>query len=51
MDPTTIGLVGFSIALILMALRVPIGFTLAGLAIVCTYLFFGSKYGDEFKCL
>jgi C4-dicarboxylate transporter, DctM subunit len=49
MDPTTIGLVGFIIALILMGLRVPIGFTLAGLAIVCTYLFFGFRNGDEFQ--
>ncbi len=49
MDPTTIGLVGFLIALFMMALRVPIGFALAGLAISCTYLFFGFKYGDEFQ--
>ncbi|MGO1121066.1 TRAP transporter large permease [Rhodovibrionaceae bacterium A322] len=45
MDPTTIGLVGFVIALILIGLRVPIGFALAGLAIVCTFLFFGFKFG------
>lgn len=49
MDPTTIGMVGFAIALFLIALRVPIGFALAGLAIVCIYLFFGFKYGDEFQ--
>ena len=49
MDPTTIGLVGFIIALILMGFRVPIGFTLAGLAIVCTYMFFGFKNADEFQ--
>lgn len=51
MDPTTIGMVGFAVALVLIALRVPIGFALAGLAIVCTYLFFGFKYGDEFQAV
>lgn len=51
MDPTTIGIVGFAIALLLMALRVPIGIAFAGLAIVCTYLFFGFKYGDEFQAV
>lgn len=49
MDPTTIGMVGFAVALVLIALRVPIGFALAGLAIVCTYLFFGYKYSDTFQ--
>lgn len=49
MDPTLIGIVGFGLALTLIALRVPVGFALAGLAIVCTYLFFGYKYGDEFQ--
>ncbi len=51
MDPTTIGMVGFAVALILIALRVPVGFALAGLAIVCTYLFFGFKYGDDFQAV
>lgn len=49
MDPTTIGMIGFAVALLLIALRVPIGIALAGLAIVCTYVFFGFKYGDEFQ--
>ena len=51
MDPATIGMVGFAVALLLIALRVPVGFALAGLAIVCTYLFFGFKYGDEFQAV
>ncbi len=49
MDPTTISLFGFIITLVLICLRVPIGFALAGLAIICTYLFFGYKSGDEFQ--
>jgi len=49
MDPSTIGLFGFIITLVLICLRVPIGFALAGLAIICTYLFFGFKSGDEFQ--
>ncbi len=49
MDPTTIGLIGFSAALLLIALRVPVGFALASLAIVCTFLFYGYKYGDTFQ--
>ncbi|WP_367281137.1 TRAP transporter large permease [Sneathiella sp.] len=42
-------LFGFIITLALICLRVPIGFALAGLAIICTYLFFGYKSGDEFQ--
>ncbi len=49
MDPTTIGMVGFAIALILIALRVPIGVALAGLAIVCTFLFYGYRFSDTFQ--
>ncbi|QDG78863.1 TRAP transporter large permease [Labrenzia sp. PHM005] len=49
MDPTTIGLVGFAVALLLIAMRVPIGFALAGLAMICTYLFFGYRYSDTFQ--
>lgn len=49
MDPTTISLFGLIITLLLICLRVPIGFAMAGLAITCTYLFFGYKYGDEFQ--
>jgi len=49
MDPSTIGIGGFIAALILIGLRVPIGFALAGLAMVCTYLFFGFKSGAEFE--
>ena len=49
MDPSTIGLFGFIITLVLICLRVPIGFALAGLAIICTYLFFGYKSGGEFQ--
>ena len=47
MDPATIGLIGFAIALLLMALRVPIGFALAGLAVTCTFFFYGFKSGGE----
>lgn len=46
MDPATIGMVGFAIALVLIALRVPIGVALAGLAIVCSFLFYGYRYSD-----
>ncbi|MGD9862894.1 MAG: TRAP transporter large permease, partial [Pseudodonghicola sp.] len=49
MDPTTIGMIGFAAALLLIALRVPVGFALAGLAIVCTFLFYGYKFGDTFQ--
>ncbi|MEH6476234.1 MAG: TRAP transporter large permease [Sneathiella sp.] len=49
MDASIIGLVGFIIALILIGLRVPIGFALSGLAICCTFLFFGFRSGDEFN--
>lgn len=49
MDPTTIGVAGFAVALLLIALRVPIGVALAGLAIACTYLFYGYRYSDTFQ--
>ncbi|WP_169543623.1 TRAP transporter large permease [Sneathiella aquimaris] len=48
MDASLIGMIGFPIALVLIALRVPIGFAMAGLAISCTFLYFGFKSGDEF---
>jgi tripartite ATP-independent transporter DctM subunit len=48
MDAGTVGGLGFAVALLLIALRVPIGFALSGLAIVCTYLFFGWKSGGDF---
>lgn len=49
MDPTTIGMIGFAVALLLIALRVPIGFALAGLAIVCSFLFYGYRYSDTLQ--
>tara|TARA_R100000005_G_C4999457_1_gene206207 strand:- start:326 stop:1666 length:1341 start_codon:yes stop_codon:yes gene_type:complete len=49
MDPTTISLIGLIITILLFCLRVPIGFALAGLAITCTYLFYGFRFGDEFQ--
>ncbi|GLQ05083.1 TRAP transporter large permease [Sneathiella chinensis] len=51
MDPGVIGLSGFAVAMVLIALRVPIGFALAGLAIICTYLFFGFRGGEEFQAV
>jgi tripartite ATP-independent transporter DctM subunit len=51
MDPVTIGMIGFALAMLLIALRVPVGFALAGLAVVCTFLFYGYKFGDEFQAM
>lgn len=45
MDPTTVGLIGTIVALILIALRVPIGIVLAGLSIICTFLFYAWRTG------
>lgn len=45
MDPTTIGAIGVILALVLIGLRVPIGFVLGGLAISCTFVFFAWRTG------
>lgn len=51
MDPITLGLIGFTVAVTLIALRVPIGFALGGMAILCTYMFYGFKFarGEGFE--
>tara|TARA_B110000211_G_scaffold231671_1_gene293662 strand:- start:1305 stop:2645 length:1341 start_codon:yes stop_codon:yes gene_type:complete len=45
MDPLILGLVGFSCALILLMLRVPIAFTLAGVSSTFIFLFFAMRSG------
>ena len=45
MDPLILGLVGFSCALLLMAIRVPIAFTLAGVSTLFIFLFFAGRFG------
>ncbi len=46
MDPITVGIVGFSCVLLLLAIRVPIAFAMAGVAVVCTFLFYAMRTGD-----
>lgn len=45
MDPLILGLVGFSCALLLMAIRVPIAFTLAGVSTLFIFFFFAGRFG------
>ncbi len=45
MDPIVLGAVGFLIVLLLLAIRVPIAFALAGMAALCTLIFFATKSG------
>ena len=45
MDASTIGLIAFAAVLILLALRVPISFTLAGVAAVGTFCIFAFRTG------
>lgn len=45
MDASTVGLVAFSAVLILLALRVPIAFTLAAVATVATFVIFAFRTG------
>lgn len=45
MDPLILGLVGFSCALLLMAIRVPIAFTLAGVSTLFIFFFFAGRSG------
>jgi tripartite ATP-independent transporter DctM subunit len=45
-DPLVLGVAGFLVVLFLLALRVPIAFTLAGMATICTLFFFASKSGN-----
>jgi C4-dicarboxylate transporter DctM subunit len=45
MDPASLGLIAFAAVLILLALRVPIAFSLASVATVCTFLIFAFRTG------
>lgn len=45
MDPLILGLVGFACALLLLVLRVPIAFSLAGVSSVFILLFFAMRHG------
>ncbi len=45
MDPLMLGLVGFACALLLLAIRVPIAFTLAGVSTTFILLFFAGRSG------
>ncbi|MCC1493633.1 TRAP transporter large permease [Cognatishimia sp. F0-27] len=45
MDPATIGMIAFAAVLILLALRVPIAFTLAAVATVATFFIFAFRTG------
>lgn len=49
MEPSTIGIFGFVAALILLALRVPIGFTLASVASVCSLVTYAWRPGSDFN--
>ena len=46
MDPIVLGAAGFLVVLLLLAIRVPIAFALAGMATLCTLLFFATKSGS-----
>lgn len=46
MDPMTIGLVAMAAVLVLLALRVPIAFALAGVASTGTFLVYATRTGD-----
>lgn len=45
MDPLILGLVGFSCALLMMAIRIPIAFTLAGVSTLFIFFFFTGRSG------
>lgn len=40
MDPTLVGIIGLAVALILIALRTPIAFSLGAVALVCIFIYF-----------
>ena len=46
MDPSIIGLIAFVGVLILLALRVPIAFALAGVASIASFIVFAFRTGD-----
>ena len=49
MDPFLLGICGFAIVIILLALRVPIAFCLGSVAVACTFLFYAWPHGGEFN--
>ncbi|GGE23677.1 TRAP transporter, DctM subunit [Gemmobacter megaterium] len=49
MDPTTIGAIGFVVVLLLLVLRVPIGFALAAVATICVFLVYAWRPGRAFN--
>lgn len=49
MEPSLIGIYGFSAALILLALRVPIGYVLVSVASICSLVAYGWRPGGEFE--
>lgn len=49
MDPSTIGIFGFATALTLLALRVPIGFTLVSVSSVCSLVTYAWRPGSDFN--
>lgn len=49
MEPSVIGIYGFGVALLLMGLRVPIGFVLASVASVCSLVAYAWRPGSEFS--
>jgi len=46
LDPISVGVIGFCCVLLLLAIRVPIAFAMACVAIVCTFLFYAMRTGD-----
>ncbi|MEZ5674021.1 TRAP transporter, DctM subunit [Thalassovita litoralis] len=49
MDPSTIGMIGFVVALILLLFRVPIGFTLTAVASTCALVAYSWRPGFDFN--
>ena len=46
MDPVTVGIFGFFCVLVLLAVRVPIAFAMAGISVMCTFFFYAMRSGD-----
>ena len=49
MDPTTIGAIGFAVVLLLLIVRVPIGFALGCVAAICVFLVYAWRPGRSFN--
>ncbi|WP_299196159.1 TRAP transporter large permease [uncultured Amphritea sp.] len=45
MDPLTLGLIGFGCALVMLAIRIPIAFTLAGVSTAFVFIIFATRSG------